>query len=82
MSQHDDKRRRLLGRLGRQLAYTAPVLALVASGVTFHDTGGEGGTSVGLSGFSATSLLFANAHAEAHAEGGAEAEAEAEAEGE
>lgn len=27
MTQHDDKRRRLLGRLRRQLAYTAPVLA-------------------------------------------------------
>lgn len=33
MSQHDDKRRRLPGRLGRQLAYTAPVLALAAGGL-------------------------------------------------
>jgi len=42
MSQHDDKRRRLLGRLGRQLAYSAPVLALVAGGVTLHATVGPG----------------------------------------
>lgn len=82
MSQHDDKRRRLLGRLGRQLVYTAPVLALVAGGVTLHATAGEEDISPGLSTLSAISLLFSNAHAEAHVEGGAEAQGEAEAEAE
>jgi hypothetical protein len=82
MSQHDDKRRKLLGRLGRQLAYTAPVLALVAGGVTLHATVGEEDSSPVFSTLSAISLLFTNAHAEAHAEGGAEAQGEAEAEAE
>lgn len=38
MSYDNDKRRRLLGRLSRRLACTAPVLALAAGGMSLQAT--------------------------------------------
>ncbi|MCH4562391.1 cytochrome-c peroxidase [Halomonas sp. EGI 63088] len=80
MSQHDDKRRRLLGRLSRQFAYTAPVLALVAGGAALQATAGNTSTEAGFAPVSEAALLLAssNAVAEGEAEGEAEAGSSAE----
>ncbi|TLF51771.1 hypothetical protein FEI13_07460 [Halomonas urmiana] len=80
MSQHDEQRRRLLGRLSRQLAYTAPLLALVAGGAALHAAPGADPGAAAFSALDEAPLLLASYHTEA--EGEAEAEAEAEAEGE
>ncbi len=82
MSQHDDKRRRLLGRLSQQLAYTAPVLALMAGGAALHATTINASTDSGYGPVSEETLLLASNHAQGEAEAEAEGEAEAEAEGE
>ncbi|MEQ6889997.1 hypothetical protein ABE957_15075 [Halomonas sp. CS7] len=87
MTLHDEKRRNLLGRLGRQLGYTAPALLLVASGAAFQAVASEPSEELGYSSGQEAPLMLAEAHAEAEgeakgeAEGEAEAEAEAEAEG-
>ncbi|MGM0984368.1 MAG: hypothetical protein ACQEXG_13230, partial [Pseudomonadota bacterium] len=81
MSQHDEKRRKLLGRLNRQLAYTAPLLALVAGGAVLQASAGD---DVAVSNFTSPSeapLMLASNHAEGAAEVEGEAEGEAEAEG-
>jgi len=72
MSQHDDKRRKLLGRLNRRLAYTAPMLALVAGGAILQATASDSAMERGVAPVSETSLLLASNHAEAEAEGEAE----------
>lgn len=79
---NDDKRRRLLSRLSRQLAYTAPALALaVGGGAALQATAGD---PIGPAGKLAMAELNETTYllASAHAEGDAEAEAEGEAEGE
>ncbi len=78
MTLQDEKRRTLLSRLSRQLGYTAPALALVASGAAFQAVAGETATELGYTNGQEAPLMLA----EAHAEGGAEAEGEAEGEGE
>lgn len=88
MTLQDEKRRNLLGRLGRRLGYTAPALLLVASGAAFQAVASDPADGVGpSSGYTSgeeAPLMLAEAHAEggAEAEGEAEGEAEAEAEGE
>lgn len=84
MSQQEDKRRSLLGRLSRQLAYTAPALALVAGGAAFQAVASDTTTEAGFSTSQEETLLLASSHAEgeAEAEGKAEGEAEGEAEAE
>ncbi|SDJ74310.1 hypothetical protein [Billgrantia gudaonensis] len=74
MSYHDDKRRKLVGRLSRRVAYTAPALLLVAGGTAPQATAGD----TAMAPLGAESLLLASNHAE----GGAEAEAEGAGEGE
>ncbi|TDB02477.1 hypothetical protein [Halomonas marinisediminis] len=77
MSHDNDKRHRLLGRLGRQLACTAPVLVLAAAGVSLQATMENESSD---SGPSTLSLFLSSAHAEAQGEVEGEAQAEAEAE--
>jgi hypothetical protein len=76
MSQHEAKRR-LLSRLSRQLGYSAPALALVASGVAFQVHADE--PTEGFTNLQEAPMMLAEAH---HAEGGAEGEGEEESEGE
>lgn len=76
MSQHEAKRR-LLSRLSRQFSYTAPALALVASGVAFQAHADE--PTEGFTDMQDAPMMLAEAH---HAEGGAESEGEDEGEGE
>ncbi|TDR52251.1 di-heme cytochrome c peroxidase [Halomonas ventosae] len=82
MSQHDDKRRKLLGRLNRQLAYTAPLLALVAGGAVLHASAGDDAAVADLASPSSSSLMMASNHAEGAAEAQGEAEADAQGEAE
>lgn len=70
MIQHDD-RRRLLSRLSRQLAYTAPVLALAAGGVALQATA-DGMPDVGD--LAEEGVLLASDTTEAAPEAEAEAE--------
>ncbi|MBS9402855.1 hypothetical protein KG088_04370 [Halomonas sp. TRM85114] len=82
MSQHDEKRRKLLGSLNRKLAYSAPLLALVAGGAILQATASDSSTQIEMAPVLETSLLLASNHAEAEAQGEAEAEAEGEAQAE
>ncbi|MDR9439467.1 MAG: hypothetical protein RI841_08250 [Halomonas sp.] len=84
MSQHDDKRRKLLGRLNRQLAYTAPLLALVAGGAVLQASAGDDAAVADVTSPSEASLMLASNHAEGatEAQGEAEGEAQGEAQGE
>ncbi|MFO8047271.1 MAG: hypothetical protein R6U30_15605 [Halomonas sp.] len=66
----NDKKRTLLERLSRGIAYTAPVITLAAGGVVLHGVYADIATESGYQMMS-----------EVEAEGGAEAEGEAEAEG-
>ncbi|TVM04968.1 MAG: hypothetical protein FMJ08_10765 [Halomonas sp.] len=76
MSQQESKRR-LLSRLGRQFAYTAPALALAASGLAMQAHADD--TQGGYSQFEDAPHMLAEAHS---AEGGAEGEGEHDEEGE
>lgn len=76
MSQQESKRR-LLSRLGRQFAYTAPALALAASGLAMQAHADD--TQSGYSQFEDAPHMLAEGHS---AEGGAEDEDEHEGEGE
>ncbi len=76
MSQLEAKRR-LLSRLSRQFGYTAPALALVASGLAFQAHANE--PTEGFTNMQEAPMMLAEAH---HAEGGAEGEGEGEGEGE
>jgi hypothetical protein len=88
MSLQDERRRKLLGRLSRQLAYTAPALALVAGGAAFQAVAENSPTEAGTTTAQQETLWLASAHAEGEAaaegegEAAAEGEGEAEAEGE
>ncbi|CAM4224890.1 hypothetical protein VRRI112168_18395 [Vreelandella rituensis] len=82
MSLHNEKRRDLLGKLRRQMSYTAPVLALVASGVALDVTANGGTLYVNDDSTQSSTLLLASNHAEAEAQPEAQAEGEAEDEGE
>lgn len=66
----NDKRRTLLERLSRGIAYTAPVIALAAGGAALH------GVYADIASENVYQMM-----SEAEAEGGAEAAGEAEAEG-
>lgn len=77
MSQHEVKRR-LLSRLSRQFGYTAPALALVASGLAFQAQADE--PTEGFSSMQEAPMMLAEGGAES--EGEAEGEGEGEAEGE
>lgn len=57
MPYHDDKRRKLLGRLSRQVAYTAPALALVAGGLALQGTASP---ALGLEPIAEETLLLAS----------------------
>lgn len=93
MTEQDNKRRTLLGRLGRQLGYTTPALLLVASGAAFQAVASETTTEPAYTSGQEAPLMLAEAHhaapeAEGYEEGNDEekaedeAESEAEAEGE
>ncbi|TDO10595.1 MULTISPECIES: hypothetical protein [Halomonas] len=84
MSQHDEQRRKLLGRLNRRLAYTAPLLALVAGGGVLQASAGDDAAMADVTSPSDASLMLASNHTEgaAEAQGEAEGEAQGEAEGE
>lgn len=71
MSQHEVKRR-LLSRLSRQFGYTAPALALIASGLAFQAQADE--PTEGFTSMQEAPMMLA--------EGGAEGEDEEEMEGE
>lgn len=77
MSQHEVKRR-LLSRLSRQFGYTAPALALVASGLAFQAQADE--PTEEFSSMQEAPMMLAEGGAES--EGEAEGEGEGEAEGE
>lgn len=79
MSQQEAKRR-LLSRLSRQFGYTAPALALVASGLAFQAHADE--PTDAFTNMQEAPLMLAEAHhAEGEAEGEGEGEGEAEGEG-
>lgn len=85
MSQNDERRRRLVTRLCRGVAYTAPALALVGGAATLQTLAEADSLETGFAETEETLLLVASQQDEsAEAEGEAEAkgEAEAEAEGE
>ncbi|WP_434986559.1 hypothetical protein [Vreelandella zhaodongensis] len=75
MSQQEAKRR-LLSRLTRQFGYTAPALALVASGLAFQAVANE--PTEEFTDVQQTPLMLAEAHPEGEAEGEGEGEAEGE----
>ena len=76
MTDNDDKRQSLLGRLSRGVAYTAPALALVAGGAAFQASASE------VSAESQDYTILAEAEGESHGEAEGEAHGEAEGEGE
>lgn len=82
MIQQDDKRRRLLNRLSRQLAYTAPALVLMAGGAVLQATADNTTAETGFASALEAPMLLASNHAEGEAEAEAEGEAEGEGEGE
>jgi len=89
MSEIHEKREKLLSRLSRGVAYTAPALALMAGGAAFQanaeDTAAVEQGTLMLAEAEAEGESEAKAEGEAEAEGTeakAEGEAEAEAEGE
>jgi H+/gluconate symporter-like permease len=87
MTLQDEKRRSLLGRLSRQLGYTAPALLLAASGAAFQAVASETPADASYSNCYTNGqeapLMLAEAHEEdAEAEGEGEGEGEAEGEGE
>lgn len=79
---HDEQRRSLLGRLSRQLGYTAPALALIASGVAAQAVAGETAAEPSYTSGQEVPLMLAEAHAEGDAEAEGEGEGEREGEGE
>uniref|UniRef100_UPI00301C1C11 hypothetical protein n=1 Tax=Staphylococcus aureus TaxID=1280 RepID=UPI00301C1C11 len=62
MTTHDEKRRRLLGRLGRCLVCTTPVLALAAGGAALQAAAGDTASGTAMS---EETLLLASNQAEA-----------------
>lgn len=80
MSKEQQKRHKLLSKLRLKMSYTAPVLALVAGGVTLQAVANS--QAVYAYGEVPTTLLLASPHAEAQDQPEGEAEAEGEAEGE
>ncbi|UXZ54810.1 hypothetical protein LOS15_01885 [Halomonas sp. 7T] len=80
MSKEQQKRRKLLSKLRLKMSYTAPVLALVAGGVTLQAVANS--QAVNAYGEAPTTLLLASHHAEAQGEAEAEGEAEGDAQGE
>lgn len=76
MSQHEVKRR-LLSRLSRQFGYTAPALALVASGLAFQAQADE--PTTGYTSMQEAPMMLAEGGAEGEEE---EMEGEGEGEGE
>ncbi|AVI64194.1 c-type cytochrome [Halomonas sp. GFAJ-1] len=79
MSKEQQKRHKLLSKLRLKMCYTAPVLALIAGGVTLQAVANS--QAVYAYGEAPTTLLLASHHAEAQAQPEGEAEAEGEAEG-
>lgn len=75
MSQHEVKRR-LLSRLSRQFGYTAPALALVASGLAFQAQADE--PTEGFSSMQEAPMMLAEGAAEGADEEEMEGEGEAE----
>ncbi|MDQ7728822.1 hypothetical protein [Halomonas sp. SpR8] len=78
MSQHEAKRR-LLSRLSRQFGYTAPALALVASGLAFQAQADE--PTEGFASMQEAPMMLAEGGAEGTGEG-EKPEGEGEGEGE
>ncbi|MGO2008440.1 MAG: hypothetical protein ACTH24_10270, partial [Vreelandella alkaliphila] len=66
MSQQEAKRR-LLSRLSRQFGYTAPALALVASGLAFQVSADE--PTEGFTTMQQAPMMLAEASAEGEGEG-------------
>ena len=81
MSLNNQQKRDLTSKLRQHMRYTAPALALVASGAAIHALAEEREGYTDLA-EAPTTLLLASQHSEAQAEGEAEAEGEAQAEGE
>ena len=74
-----EERQKLLNKLARGIAYTAPLLAIIVGGASIHAISSD---VVSESGYQMTAEGEGEAESEAEGESEAEAEAEAEAEGE